>query len=72
MRVAEGLTCDVEIGQKGLIVGVLAEFEGLAFKKRNKRKYIEKLMRDPEVDLIDTTHSGTKLFECTTCTRVHA
>ena len=56
MRVAEGLICDVERGQKGLIVGVLGIFEGLPFKKRNRRNYMEKLIRDPEVDLLHTTH----------------
>ena len=38
MTVAEGLMCHVERGEMGLIVGVLGEFEGLAFKKRNKMK----------------------------------
>lgn len=38
MRVAEGLICDVERGEKALTVGLLGEFEGLAFKKRSKKK----------------------------------
>lgn len=59
MKVAQCLICDVERGQKSLAVGVLGEFEGLVFRKMKRRNYIEKLMRDPEVNLLETTGSGT-------------
>lgn len=49
----------MEREQKNLIVGVLGEFEGLVFRKMKRRNYIEKLTRDPEVKLLETTGSGT-------------
>lgn len=58
MRAAEGLICDVERGQKDFFAGVLGECEGLAFKKRTE-KITEKLVSDPEVDRLNTTHSET-------------
>lgn len=59
MKVLQGLICDMEREQKNLIVGVLGEFEGLVFRKMKRRNYIEKLTRDPEVKLLETTGSGT-------------